>query len=136
MVGYNKHRKPITTFEATLGFCPFETEIFKTNITNLQFLNLVNEKKIEIHNHKGYPITEIISLEQFIDPTFMPKTWVNNQEVGLLWSSAVDQIIRAKKSAILSIYGHFMQRKMMIQVHAYKKAQPDKEAQPNTSPSL
>lgn len=115
-IGYFKATERITTLKPTVGFRPFEAEIYKAEEANVEFLNLIREHKRDRSRHQGYVITEIISLAQLNDPTFIPKTWVNEENVGILWSNAVHQIKEAAKNAALNLRDHFQYKEMVISI--------------------
>jgi hypothetical protein len=75
----------------------------------LNFVKDNSEKRYRSF-HPGHIITEIISSEQFNDPKFMPRTWVNREDVGLSWAAAVSKIKEAEKNATLNTNGHYIEQ--------------------------
>jgi len=119
MVGYFKDgelNEKIQTFEPAVGYSPFEAET-----SSLDILKLVKENKKRARHHTGHIITEIIHPEQFHNKNFVPKTWVNQKDVGILWSSAVNQINKAKARAYLNKHGHFKRKTIDIVIPDAKK---------------
>lgn len=122
MIGYFKSSKKIQTLEAKVGFRPYEVPALNSkSMDPLLLLNLkINTTVRTTKHHKGHPITEIVSAEQINNPTFKPKTWVDCEDVGILWSSAVDELKKAEMRAVINKDGRFVTDTIFIPMHEKK----------------
>lgn len=99
-----KKEPTIFIYSSTIRYYDFSEEKPEYLETATVGLNTVEQGKIKVHEekiktklfgHLGHTITEIIKMEQLLDPTFTPKTWINNDEVGLPWKIAVGEVMAA-----------------------------------------